>query len=146
MTDFSQFEQFEQSVDARPYRFDMLEINGKVPVVYFRPATSANPDFYGESLKRVAARQKSGAKVGEVDMARVNLTRDEDRELFANFCAVKWEDVDGSDGKASKFSKENCHKFLKAVPDWAFDQLRAWIITPQNFVKGMAADGTTLGN
>jgi hypothetical protein len=120
-----------------PYHFDMLP---NQPTLFCLPATEDNKPFMNESLRRAAVRRARRVKVTNADT--VKASREEDKEIIANFCVRSWSmKIDSND---VEFSADECMEFFAALPDWVFDDFRVWLTDPTNFVK-VAVDGTALG-
>lgn len=111
-----------------PFVFDMLEGS---PTIWSLPATEENKPFMNESLRRVAARKTRRTKIATADT--VSQSRSEDKELLAHFCARRWNVKDGS-GKEVEFSAEEAIEFFNAIPDFLFDEYRAYLTDITNWI------------
>lgn len=78
-----------------------------------------------------------------VDVARGTITSEAsaemrriDRRLYPRLVIEGWENVLGADDKPVEYSREAAMSLLteEHMPDWIFDQLRLFVIRPQNFV------------
>jgi hypothetical protein len=129
MADFSHLKALEQKGDTeRPFKFDQI---AGAPTIWFLPGTDVNKAFMNESLRR--ANSRSGRRQRKVTADTVKAARDEDREVLAKTCARRW-DVCDATGEPVEFSYENCLEFFQALPDWLFDEVRAFVTDPGNFV------------
>lgn len=134
MVDFSNLSALrEDGVAAKPYTFE--DIAGQ-PTVLSRPATSANKRYNQARLKLLNKRTSGGRKKARISTAVVDAARKEDAKLLADFCAIGWDPAPkDSSGAEVPFSAENCREFFLAIPDWMFDDFRAWVSEPTNFVS-----------
>lgn len=121
---------------AMPYRITDLD---PAPTIWFKPATSANKPFWAATLKRMNARNQGGRRAARLTPASTEESRDEDRELYAKYCATKWEGVLDRGGKEVAFSIDNVLAYLNALPDWIFDGVRGFVTEPGNYA-GEAAN------
>lgn len=160
MADFSHLKNLEVSPLAlAPYTIEDIE---GAPTIWFSPATDANKGFFNASLKRANERAQGGRKTRRVTGDQVAKTREEDRELLALHCAKGWgSTVEGKEikvegrefhpvrdasGATVEFSHDECLSFFRALPNWIFDAIRAFVTDPGNFIESPTADGATLGN
>lgn len=137
MPDFSHLRALEQKLQPRQYRFDQID---GAPSVWFLPGTDANKVFMNESLRRANARAPTRSRSRRVTTDTVAAARQEDREVIAFTCAQSW-DVRDAQGKTVEFSPQNCLEFFEALPDWIFDECRAFVVDPGNFVDAVAGTG-----
>lgn len=152
MADFSNYSGLrEDGTAAKPFTFEELQGN---PTILSRPATSANSRYNNARLKAIGKRTGGGRKKLRVSAATVEAARREDADMLSKFCAVSWDPapVDAS-GEPVPFSADNCKAFLLAIPDWMFDEYRAWVSDPLSFVEdggedddGDEADEEEMGN
>jgi hypothetical protein len=141
MADFSHLKALEQKGDAEvPYKLEQIE---GAPTIWFAPGTDANRAFQNESLRRANARARQNRRSKRVTREVVAASRQEDREVIASTCAKRW-DVRDAKSKAVEFSPEACLEFFEALPDWLFDDIRAFVTDPGNFV-GLDPGGDALG-
>jgi len=149
MVDFSNIAAYEQNADPRPFVIVQID-NGEQgsPVLMVRPATEANEAYYNDWLRRIAERRTSGKRAKEASKDLTRASREEDRELIGLHCLTGWSNVLDVNGKQVEFTPENGMAFLKALPDWIFDDLRTWAMNPASFVRGPVspADASALGN
>ena len=128
--------QFEHLAKLRPSgqaTLTMYQIRGE-PTLTLKPASEANKGYYTPLIKR-NSRNSRRIAAGKVNAKMLKQSRDEDRELFSKFVVTDWADVMDSAGEAVEFSKENCYDFLKALPDWLFDEVRQFASEPENFIE-----------
>lgn len=104
------------------------------PVLLVKPATESNRVFANEQL-RMTKKNATAVRAGAVNMQMIAETRDNDRKLYAQHVVVGWEGIYDSHGELVPFSHEECGKFLDALPDWAFDEVRNFCTSPQSFVE-----------
>lgn len=142
MVDFSHLKALEQRGDVEvPYKLE--QIAGS-PTIWFRPGTDANKDFMNETLRRANARAQTNRRSRRVTADVVAASRDEDREVLARCCATRW-DVKDAKGKAVEFTPEHCLEFFRALPDWLFDDVRAFTTDPGNFIASDVTGDDALG-
>lgn len=131
MVDFSHLKALEQKGDTEvPYKLEQI---AGAPSIWFLPGTDANKPFMNESLRRANMRARTSRRSKRVTLDTVAAARDEDREIIAKTCAKRW-DVKDAKGKPVEFSEENVLEFFRALPDWLFDEIRAFVTDPTNFV------------
>jgi hypothetical protein len=146
LSKFEHLKRFDVSRDA--VRYDLDQLTGDMYLMV-RPATDANKPLLNDALRRVNARPRRAR--AKMDAERLDKTRDEDRQLYSQHVVVGWSVKDG-EGKAVPFSKEECLDFLTQLPNWVFDDLRAFCGDPNNFLnlpeddEEPEAGDTTLGN
>lgn len=132
--------------DGRTAKLTMhqIAVGDVTPYLVVRPATEATKPYYNALLKR-AGKNVRAVSAGAISAGMVSENRDEDRRLFPAHIVVTWGYVraDGSEvegrmpdaeGKDIPFSAEACADFLRALPDWLFDDVRQFCSNPANFV------------
>lgn len=121
------------------------EIEGS-PTLILRPATEDNAEYFNAVFKATKKRARK-AKAAGLDSSSFKELRDQDRVLFSKYVVIGWKDVKDSSGKAVEFSTEDCLAFLKALPTWLFDKVRAFCNEPLNFLDDdtEVEDGDELG-
>ena len=107
------------------------------PVLIVKSATEANRVFANEQL-RMTKKTAPAVRAGAINMQMIAETRDNDRTLYAKHIVVGWEGIYDSNGEEVPFSNSECEIFLRALPDWAFDEIRNFCTNPQNWVEQMA--------
>ena len=103
------------------------------PVLTLSPAAQANKPYLNALLKRNKHMARA-LKAGAVDATTLDQNRDEDRELYAKYIIKGWKNVLDTDGKGVPFSQSAADQFLKALPDWLFDEIRTFAGDVNNFV------------
>lgn len=134
MPDFSNYQALrEDGTATREFKFRDIE---GVPSIISRPATSANSKYNSARLKTLNQRVKGGRAKTKITPASVDEARREDAQMLSKYCATGWgtAPVDAAN-QPVPFSAENCEAFLLAIPDWMFDEYRAWVSEPMNFVE-----------
>lgn len=132
MSDFSYLKKHEVTPD-HVARFTLWQLEGH-PWLGVKPATQVNRRYFNASLKenaRLANALRSGR---QFDAAMVDETRAVDRTLYPLHVVVGWGNVIGTDGEPVSFSSEECAAFLSALPDYLFDEVRAFAANINNFV------------
>lgn len=128
MVDFSNLKQLDISADKTAL-YTLLPLKGS-PKLILSPATADNKPFFNDALKRSRNTQKSKT----VNSATVDAIREADRVIFSEYIVKSWEGVTDKSGEPVPFTKENCLDFLKALPNWIFDDLRIFASSIENFV------------
>lgn len=111
------------------------------PVLMMRPAGDANPGYQAGLVVTTGARriadvaQKRGG-ISEVQEIETGLTldREDDYGLYRDHVVVGWRGVLDKNGKDVPFTKENCDQFLRALPGWVFDKVRAFALLVRNYI------------
>lgn len=138
MADFSHLKKLEQDGSTeRKYTFDQIE---GAPSLWSRPATNANKAFQNETLRRANARAGLNRRAKRVTAEVLAQSRDEDREVLSKCCVTRW-DVTDANGEPVEFTEENCLEFFRALPDWLFDDFRAWATDAGNFLAADTVEG-----
>lgn len=122
------FSSNEPKLETRVFQLDMLDGS---PELYLLPAGEVNKPYFRALIKRVS---KSVGRSGLLTATRVHEDRNYDRELFAAYIVQGWSGVKDSLGHSVSFNKDHCLEFLKALPDYIFDDLRNFAKDVQNFV------------
>ena len=55
--------------------------------------------------------------------------------LYAKHIVKGWTGIVDNKGKAVEFTEGECLGFLSSLPDWLFDELRAFASDLQNFIE-----------
>lgn len=130
-------------VDAsklQPFKFTELE---GTPTIWSLPATEENKPFFNASLRKVNSRRGRRSKVTTADT--VKASREEDKEMLANFCARKW-DVKDANGEDVERTSENVQAFFAVLPDYMFDDYRVFVTDSSNWLADATIDtGDGLG-
>lgn len=144
MADFSHLKKLEITEESTAeYVFE--DIPGE-PSIIFAPMTDQNPEYLNARVRiavdraeRDQGKTRSKKRAEILSSDRLKDDRDIDRELMAKTCARGWGNppVDVN-GETPEFSPENCHDFLKAVPDWLIDPCRSFVANIYNFVDRSA--------
>lgn len=140
--DFSHLKNLD--VKDRTARFPIHQIAG-APALIMKPATEANKPYFNAVLKR-SRRNVRALKAGAINQVMIAENREQDRELFPKFVVTGWEGVTDSKGKEAEFNRENCEAFLRALPDWIFDEVRDFAGNSVNFTEDMQDAEVKAGN
>lgn len=141
MTDFSHLKQLE--VNDKTAEYPIYQISGE-PTLILKPATEANKPYFNSVLRR-SKRNLRAIKTG-INQKMIKENREEDRELYPKHIITDWKDVPDSKGKKVPFSVENCTDFIQALPDWIFDDIRAFAGESSNFFGEVIDVKEKLGN
>lgn len=115
-----------------PAEFVLDMIDGK-PVLLVTPATESNPKYFNEYFKKNKARLTRMRRRG-IDFAQIKEDRETDRQLYPGNVIKGWRGVLDADGNEVQYTDEVCLEFLAALPDWIFDEIRAFAGNPASFV------------
>lgn len=100
------------------------------PRLTLAPATRETKLYWSKSIKRSGRR---GVRA-RIDETTIEEGREEDLQLFPKHIVKGWEGVFNKAGEAVPFSESECRKFLTALPDWIFSNLRIFAKDPVNFL------------
>jgi hypothetical protein len=106
------------------------------PRLKLAPATKETKQYWSKSLKRAGRR---GVRA-RVDENAIEEGREEDLQLFPKWIVLGWEGVFNTAGEAVPFSEAECRKFLAALPEWIFSNLRIFAKDPVNFLPEDSPD------
>jgi len=143
MTDFANLKVLEVKAE-RTAAFTIYQIEGE-PVLHMAPATEANKPYFNALLKR-SKRNQRRINSGNFTSGMIKENRDNDRELYPQFVVRGWDRVVDAKGEAVKPTQENVVDYLKALPDWLFDEARAFATDPQNYVGDIVDAEDLSGN
>jgi hypothetical protein len=129
--DFSNLKKMEV-LENKLADYPLSDLEGE-PVLKLFPASEANKPYYNELLRRSRSRM-SAIKSKKITAQMLQRNRDEDRELYALHVVKGWVGIKDANGNLVEFSAEAAEGFLKALPNWMFDDLRAWASDPTNWV------------
>lgn len=145
MSQFDYLKTLEVKDRTARYTMHAIQLGDRSPTLLVRPATEANKPYFNALLKR-ARSYASQLQANAVNESMLVENRNEDRAMYPEFIVVGWEDVVDSKGKTVEFTKEACADFLKSLPNWLFDDLRAFCGKPTSFLEASAAvNGETAG-
>jgi hypothetical protein len=142
MTDFSHLKNLD--VKDKTARCPIHQIAG-APVLIMKPATEANKPYFNAVLKK-SRRNVRALKAGAINQVMIAENREQDRELFPRFVVTGWENVSDAEGNAVEFNRDNCEAYLRALPDWIFDEVRNFAGDSVNFAGDMPDIETKAGN
>lgn len=148
VSDFSHLQKLRVNKVATA-EYELVELEGN-PVLVGVFAGEGNKKFYNAILKRTNRNARIRGTKSKNLGRDVKDNREHDRELFPECVLKSWNRVLDSSGQEATFSQANCEAFLDALPDYIFDDLRAFFSNPVNFVEdesGLSAeDVEDLGN
>ena len=130
MANFSHLAKLEVSGN-KTVDFTIFQIEGE-PSLQVTAASESNRGYFNELLRKGGKRQ---AKKTKLDAATIKTNREEDRVLYAKHIVKGWTGVNDDKGKAVEFTEGECLGFLSSLPDWLFDELRAFASDIQNFIE-----------
>ena len=110
--------------------FTIFQIEGE-PTLHVTAASESNRTYFNELLRKGGKRQAKK----KIDAATVKSNREEDRVLYAKHIVKGWTGVMDDKNKEVAFTEGECLGFLSSLPDWLFDELRAFASDLQNFIE-----------
>ncbi len=141
MTDFSHLKKLDVT-EEKTVEYPIYQINGE-PTLILKPATEANKPYFNAVLKR--SKRNIRAVKGGINRKIIDDNRDEDKELYPKYVIAGWYDQIDAKGKKVEFSVKNCTDFIKALPNWIFDDIRAYASESSNYFESIDIE-TKLGN
>ncbi len=144
MAEFGQLKALEVSAD-KTVEFTLYQVQG-TPTLVLAPATETNVPLFNAVLKhagQAANRTKASAKQ---NLGTIKQGRAQDRELYARFVVKGWRDVVDENDDEAPFTRENCLKFLTALPYNMFDDVREFARDLSNFVDELPDTEAVAGN
>lgn len=142
MTDFSHLKNLD--VKDKSAQYTIHQIAG-TPVLTIKPATEANKPYFNAVLKK-SRRNVRALKAGAINQVMIAENREQDRDLFPKFVVTGWIGLTDAKGKEVEFNRENCEAFLRALPDWIFDEVRDFAGNSVNFADDMPDVEVKSGN
>ncbi len=134
MADFGQLRALEVTAD-KTVEYTLHQVEGS-PTLILAPATESNIPLFNAALKR-AGQAANRVVANSKTLATIKDGRAHDRELYSRHVVKGWRGVVDVNGDEVPFTRDNCHDFLKALPDYMFDDLREYSRQPSNFVDDM---------
>ncbi len=145
MADFGHIQSNKLSAkNTAEFTFHDIQVNGKSPTLILAPATEANKPYFNALLKSQGKKARQ-VRAGNINTGMIEQNRDEDRDLYPKYIVQGWFDVVGADGKEVEFNIEDCIKFLKALDDFRFDDVRNFAGNPHSFAETIDVQ-VTAGN
>lgn len=130
MTDFSHLKKLD--VHGRTADMPLYNIGG-TPVLIMVSAMQDNKPYVNAVLKSTS-RQMRRLQRGNLTQDMLDAEREQDRRLFPRHVIVGWRDVVDANGEDVPFSPADCEEFLRALPDYVVDEIKAFANTPANFL------------
>lgn len=125
---FEHLRDLEQQL--QPVDYALGQIGGEA-VLEVLPATERNKPYHSAFLKKNAATMRRGTVDGEA----AKRARTVDRKLYPAFVIKGWRGILDKDGSEVPFSADNAAEFVRQLPDWIFDEIRAFCSQARNFVE-----------
>ena len=148
MIDFSNLKKYQVDAESRAW-FTLSRIEGE-PRLLVGPATQENPVYYNAVLLW-GMENAVQLRVGRTSVSTLAANREIDRELYPLHVVFGWDRVVDAKGEVVPFSVENVREYLAALPDYIFDDVRAFAGNQFNFpgtanvVVAEAVGGNSLG-
>ena len=133
--DFSHLRRHAVDV-TRTAEFTLFQIEG-APVLVLAPANQCNPGYYNAMLRRSRRIAQTG---GRITKELVDQSRRDDLELFPQHVVRGWRGVKNAAGADVPFTRENCSAFLRALPEYVFDEISRFAAVAANFVDDAPLD------
>lgn len=125
-------------VKGREVRYTIYQVEGE-PTLIMKPATEANKPYFNAVLRR-SKKNMRAINAGSVNSGIIAENREEDRNLFPKHVITGWEDVTDSSGEPVPYTEEDCRDYLEALPDWVFDDVRAFASNPAQISQALAEE------
>ncbi len=132
MSKFGHLKQYDVSKE-KTIEFPLYQIQGE-PVLILAPATESNRGYYN-ALLRKSRKNLRAIQSGKIKAAHVKDNRNEDKTLYGEHILVGWKGLKDSEGKEIPFNRTDAIEFLHELPDWIFDEIRAFASDVQNFLE-----------
>jgi len=129
----SKFGHLKQLNCKQSTEYIIYQLDGQ-PVLVLAPATESNRGYFN-ALLRKSRKNMRVVQSGKVSASVIKQNRDEDRILYADHIITGWKKMLDSNGKEIPFTKEDCKEFIEEIPDWLFDEIRAFASNVQNFIE-----------
>lgn len=142
MTDFSNIQKLSQVKNKVEY--EMFELPWH-PKLFLNPATEDNKGYFNALIKKMTATNLAKKRMGQtIRPEMVSENRKQDRELYAKYVVVGWENMVDVNNQPVEFSEQNCLDFLTALPNDMFDDLRNFASNLSNFRDDVVYDSEEL--
>lgn len=114
--------------------FDFPELGAKA-VLKLRSSNEGNSG-YMNGLLRLTGQSKGSRrrKATDINAQAMDDLRDHDKELYPEWVIVGWEGVLDGKGKEVEYSVDEVKSLVGQLPNWLFDEIRAFVNDPANFV------------
>lgn len=135
MANFSQLKKVQVTSDSvAPFELHELAPDA---VLTLRCSNEANSG-YMNGLLRLTGQSKGGRRQKvKVDAKTMDAMRGHDKELYPDHVIVGWKNVVDVKGVAIEYSPEEGGSLLEQLPDYLFDEIRAFANDPSNFVEAI---------
>lgn len=137
MADFSVFKKLEvEDGKTAVFKIHEITVNGHCPSVIVAPATEHNPQYFNAVLKRTGKSARA-IRAGALSKSMLDENREDDRALYPKYVIKGWDVKDPATGNDVPFSEEEATKFLEAIPNWIFDDMRNFAANVNNFTDSV---------
>lgn len=135
----AKFAKMKQRVDGG--KVATLKIPEVTPgaALHLRHASIARGAYRLELLRGVAASGENlrvkvdAAKDANALLGLLEITRELDYAIYAKTVLVGWEGIVDDEDQEVPFSVESAEEFLRALPEWLFDEIRVFALQKSNF-------------
>ena len=137
MVDFSHLDKLKVTPD-RTAEYTLYQIEAGAdghPVLILAPATDANKPFQNAALKKSTTKNFRRMRGGSLTPEMLEEDREDDRKLYPRHVVKGWRNVTDAKGKDVSFTSDNVLAFLRALPNWVFDDVRMFAGNPSNFLQ-----------
>ena len=103
-------------------------------VLIAQSATTSNTAYQEAILAWNSRQDRKDSELGESQ--DVDQGRKRDRECFPGAVVVGWKKIrDDSTDEEMEYSADGCKAFMLQIPNYLFDELRLFCMSPKNFVE-----------
>jgi len=129
-------------------RFALPEdIFGEGAALTVAPATTTNEDYMHAVLKLSSKGTVRAATRGHITPAMVKENNDLDRVVFGQLIIKGWECLNDRKGGEIKYTPKRAEELVKKLPDWVFQEVKAFCQDHGNFLPDEPIDvGELAGN
>lgn len=113
--------------------YEMPELGPKA-VLQLRSANEGNSGYMNDLLRLTGQSKGARRRKVTIDAKAMGEMREHDKELYPNHVIVGWSGVLDDDKKEVKFKVSEAADLVSQLPDYLFDEMRAFANDPLNFV------------
>lgn len=132
MSTFGQLQGSNIVLEAREYSLD--ELPGE-PVLMIKHAGEKNKPYFNAMLKSMPVDEIKKIQKGTISASMTAKQRDSDRAIYPGTVLVGWSNITDVDGNEIPFSVEKATEFLQQIPEYLFDDIRAFATNPRKFTQ-----------
>ena len=113
--------------------YEMPELGLKA-VLQLRSANEGNIGYMNDLLRLTGQTKGARRRKVVIDAKAMGEMREHDQELFPKHVIVGWKHVPDNEGKDVQFTVAEAVDLVAQLPDYLFDEMRAFANDPVNFV------------